>query len=161
MLFFHSYWVQRITANIPSLYIRSMIQGKWELVGRIEIWHGPRLNFLEEAGQRQILQGIFECCELLCSSPYPSPNSPTATQNSRKREGTRVENDKGDGRREATKEGRRQKGEGRREKGYVITNRLWKRNADFDAESYHDSRIIQNHHSAPHACTDLDRFLPY
>ena len=64
MLSFYSHWVQRITANIPSSYLQSIIQGKWELVGRVEICRSPWMNFLEEARQRQILRGIFECHEL-------------------------------------------------------------------------------------------------
>jgi len=92
MFSFYSYWVQQITANIPSLYLRSMIQGQRELVGGIEIWRSPCLNFLEEASQRQILQGVFEWCKLLCTSPRStSTTNPAAIQNPRKRKGI-VEN---------------------------------------------------------------------
>ncbi|PQE19771.1 hypothetical protein CJF32_00010207 [Rutstroemia sp. NJR-2017a WRK4] len=89
----HFHGVQRITANIPFLYMQSMIQGRRELVGKIEIWRGPSLNFFEDAGRSQILQGIFERCELPC--PCPSGISTviqTPIQNPRKRKAI-VQND--------------------------------------------------------------------
>ncbi|PQE06265.1 hypothetical protein CJF30_00005213 [Rutstroemia sp. NJR-2017a BBW] len=89
----HFHGVQRITANIPFLYMRSMIQGRRELVGKIEIWRGPSLNFFEEAGRRQILEGIFERCESPCTSPCGiSTVTQAPIQNPRKRKAI-VEND--------------------------------------------------------------------
>ncbi|KAH7418912.1 hypothetical protein BKA64DRAFT_636019 [Cadophora sp. MPI-SDFR-AT-0126] len=94
MLSFYSHWVQRITAKIPSSYLRSIIQGQGELVGRVEICRSPWLNFLEEASQRQILQGIFERRELSSMSPPDaSTTNPAAIRTPRKRKAM-VENAK-------------------------------------------------------------------
>ncbi len=82
MLSLHSYWVQRITAKVPSLYLRSIMQGQRELVGRVEIYRSPLLNFFEEDDQRQILQVLYKYHEL---PPDASTASPAVTQAPRKR----------------------------------------------------------------------------
>ena len=53
--------MQRITATIPSSYIHSILEETQQLVGNVEIHRGPCISFLEEAGQRQMLQTVFEC----------------------------------------------------------------------------------------------------
>jgi hypothetical protein len=70
-----------------------MIQGQRRLPGRIEIWRGPSLDFFEDASPPQILQEIFECCELPRTSPRGISTATPAIQNPKKRKST-VEDDK-------------------------------------------------------------------
>jgi hypothetical protein len=70
-----------------------MIQGRRELVGKMEIWRGPSVNFFEEAGRHQILQEIFERLESPCTSPCDiSTVAQAPIENPRKRKAI-VEND--------------------------------------------------------------------
>lgn len=81
--------MQRITASIPLSYIRSILEGTQQLVGNVEIRRGPCLSFLEESGQRQILQTVFECCNLQYMIPEVILQArPSAINNLKKRKST-------------------------------------------------------------------------
>lgn len=81
--------MQRITASIPSSYIQSILEGTQQLVGNVEIRHGPCLSFLKESGQRQILQTVFEYCNLQYKTPEVMLQaSPSTINNSKKRKST-------------------------------------------------------------------------
>ncbi|CZT12493.1 uncharacterized protein RCO7_07685 [Rhynchosporium graminicola] len=81
----YSHWVQRITATIPSSYMRSVLEETQQLEGVVEIRLGPCVSFLEEAGQRQILQTIFECCNVEDTIPKVIVQPPSSSNDPRKR----------------------------------------------------------------------------
>jgi hypothetical protein len=74
----HTYWIQRLSAKIPSSYITSIIAGKLEILGHIHINRTPRFNFMEESGRREALQAMFEdfplstACTVPPLPPFPS-----------------------------------------------------------------------------------------
>jgi hypothetical protein len=79
--------MQRITATIPSSYIRSILEETQQLVGDVEIRRGPCVSFLEEAGQRQVLQTVFKYCNVEDTVPKVIIQArPPAFNNPKKRE---------------------------------------------------------------------------
>jgi len=50
-----------------------MLQGRQQLVENMEISRGPCLDFHENDGHGQIVQRIFECCELQAVSSQMTP----------------------------------------------------------------------------------------
>jgi hypothetical protein len=74
----HRHWIQRLSVQIPSLFLTSIIGGKSDLVGNIHIHRTPWFNFMEEQGRRGALQAVFEHFPLktTCTLP-PLPPIPT------------------------------------------------------------------------------------
>ncbi|KAF4626433.1 hypothetical protein G7Y89_g11727 [Cudoniella acicularis] len=74
----HRHWIQRLSVQIPSLFLTSIIGGEHDLLGNIHIHRTPRFNFMEEQGRRGALRALFEHFPLntTCTLP-PLPPIPT------------------------------------------------------------------------------------
>jgi hypothetical protein len=82
----HFYSAQQITASIPASYIRSILQRKRQLVGKVDVSRGPSLNFFEAVEQRYILERIFECSVFKPTTTISAKQ--LVGENSEKRKGT-------------------------------------------------------------------------
>jgi hypothetical protein len=73
----HAYWIQRLSAEIPVTYIKSLLAGDMELCGQFTIRRSPWFNFLEAAGRRGALLAFFQYFPL--ETPKPAPLDPICT----------------------------------------------------------------------------------
>jgi hypothetical protein len=74
----HTHWIQRLSANISSGYLASIISGNVEILGHVDIHRTPWFDFTEESGRQGILQAIFEYFPLSTVSTVPHlPPFPT------------------------------------------------------------------------------------
>ena len=73
-----SRWVQVLTAKMTPSYISSILQGKADIVGSMEITRTPWFNFFHPAGQLRILLSAFQNTTLQPPQPHPTrrPVSP-------------------------------------------------------------------------------------
>ncbi|KAH7317325.1 hypothetical protein BKA65DRAFT_557531 [Rhexocercosporidium sp. MPI-PUGE-AT-0058] len=75
----HVHWIQRLSAQIPSSFLTSIISGGRMLLGNIHIRRTPWFNFMDEQGRRGALQAMFEHFPLnTACKPPPLPLIPTA-----------------------------------------------------------------------------------
>jgi len=75
----HRHWIQRLSVQISSSFLSSMINGAHDLLGNINIHRSPWFNFMEQDGRRGALRAIFEhfplktTCTLPLLPPIPTP----------------------------------------------------------------------------------------
>lgn len=89
MLVIYSQWVQVMTARTTSSYVTSIIEGRDEIAGRMEIHQTRWLNFVDIVGQRALLLCTLAGVTLprrFQKTRMPSSNMPNAQmRESRKR----------------------------------------------------------------------------
>lgn len=74
----HRHWIQRLSVQIPSQFLTSIIGGESDLLGNIHIHRTPWFNFMEEQGRRGALQAMFEHFPLsITCTMSPLPPIPT------------------------------------------------------------------------------------
>ena len=56
----YSCWVQVLIANTTPLYVLSLLEGRQNLVDKIEIHQTPWFNFFHPSSQLQLLLAVFE-----------------------------------------------------------------------------------------------------
>lgn len=71
----HIHWIQRLSVQIPSSFLDSIIRGGYNMIGNITIYRSLWFNFMEEPGRRGALRAIFEQFPLntTCTLPQLPP----------------------------------------------------------------------------------------